>query len=438
MNQKIKKFAFWGGVALVIVGVIAALVVGIINRVNEFTPNENEETTPVVENLPDGYVQMSKAAWDNGLPFNGTSLDKITTIEFTKKYNGDAEDAWVFDGIKFFQNEGFVYVVVPNTVKILGTMHGTFADMKNLTEIKGLDLVDTSSVQDMGKLFSGCLKLENIDLTQLETDALVNAEYMFENCINIKNYDLSNHNMENLTTAAYMFYNCNMTESIIMPDTPSLMNMSHMFDGVGCSSTNGVAIGGKLNISNCKKLDYTFANTYIMGTDVVQSLDTAHVIDMTGTFEKSCFEKIDLSKWNVMSVEKMDYMFSECTRLKDINVSGWKVPSLKSCERMFYNCHHLLTLNIDWIGVEVIENANSMFRECTCLTEINLSAFNGKVIGDTRWMFSNCVELTKILTTGFDANVSDKMFEWCAKLPNYDEQFDMLTSTTKNTYFTKP
>ena len=437
MNQKFKKFLFWGGMVLAAVAIVTALVIGITNRIGEFQKDPTEESKPVVEELPDGYVKTSKVSWDNSAAFNSTDLDKITTIEFVNKYDGDAEDAWTFDGIQLYQNEGVVYVRIPNNLKILGTMHGAFSNMKNLVEIKGLDLVDTSSVQDMGKLFSGCVNLEIVDLSQLETDALVNGEYMFEGCTNLRAIDLSKNKMDNLATAAYMFVDCNRAESVTLPNTPVLANVTHMFDNAGSGTTNGVTIGGDFNISQCKDLSYMFARAYLGGMDFVQSMNVAAVKDMTGMFEGSPIEHIDLSKWDVSSVEKMDSMFSECTLLMDVNVSNWKVPSLKSCSNMFYNCYQMTSLSINWIGVDIIDNASAMFRECTHIVELDISGFDGKTIGDARFMFSNCLELKKIISNGFDANVSDGMFAWCESLPNYDEQIDTLNDTSKELYFTK-
>lgn len=438
MSQKLKKYGFWLAIILVFVGIITAVVFGVKFWLNKHDKGPDvEESKPVVDELPDDYIKVSKVSWDNAAAFSEVKAEDIHVIQFVKEHDGNAETAWVFDGIKFFMFENVVSVVVPNDLQIVGTMHGAFAGLTNLTEIKGLEFVDTSFVQDMGKLFEGCGNLEILDFAQLETNNVVNAEYMFKGCSSLTKIDLSANDMSNVTSISYTFAECSNASEIILPALPAVRNMSYAFSAVGTANTEGLVIGGTLDVTNVKTVVGMFSDAKIYDTSVIEKMDVSHITDMTSMFEHASFESIDLNGWDVSAVENMDFMFRNCKSTYSLKVDSWRVSSLKSCQMMFYNCYNLSELELNWIGVDVLDSTFAMFMECTSLQTLKINCFNGARVGDASSMFQNCTNLKKIICSGFEANASDSAFFNCVELPHYHESNTVINEYNAELYFVK-
>lgn len=89
---------------------------------------------------------------------------------------------------------------------------GYFAGFSNLTDIEGLEFLNTSKARDLNYMFYGCEKLASLDLSGFNTSAVTIMEYMFYNCHNLNKVYLS----DKFTTAKVesnenMFYNSNPT-----------------------------------------------------------------------------------------------------------------------------------------------------------------------------------------------------------------------------------
>lgn len=71
-----------------------------------------------------------------------------------------------------------------------------FADNANLTQIIGLDLLDTGSLTDISYMFSGDSLLTHLDLSAWITQNITNIEGLFKNCsglteIDVRNFDFT-------------------------------------------------------------------------------------------------------------------------------------------------------------------------------------------------------------------------------------------------------
>ena len=84
-----------------------------------------------------------------------------------------------------------------------------FSNMENLTEIKGMDYLNTSNVIGMDKMFEGCRSLEVLDLTNFNTKKVNSMESMFANCASLKTIFVGEGwSTESLNVSANMFNNC--------------------------------------------------------------------------------------------------------------------------------------------------------------------------------------------------------------------------------------
>ena len=80
-------------------------------------------------------------------------------------------------------------------------------------------------------MFSGCIILKYIDLSNFNTQNVTNMNNMFEGCESLTNIDLSNFNTQNVTNMSYMFSGCNSLQNIDLStfNTQNVTNMSGMF-----------------------------------------------------------------------------------------------------------------------------------------------------------------------------------------------------------------
>ena len=83
-----------------------------------------------------------------------------------------------------------------------------------------------------------------------------------------------------------------------------------------------------------------------------------------GIFERTKFEYIDISEWDVSEVTCMAYMFYGCYELKSVgNISGWDVSNVTDMGFMFYCCS---SFNQDISGFDIsnVKNISGMFNNC--------------------------------------------------------------------------
>ena len=57
-------------------------------------------------------------------------------------------------------------------------------------------------------MFYDCKSLTNINLSNFNTQKVINMEYLFNGCSSLTNINLSNFNNQNLTNMGFMFSGC--------------------------------------------------------------------------------------------------------------------------------------------------------------------------------------------------------------------------------------
>ena len=79
----------------------------------------------------------------------------------------------------------------------------------SLTEIDGLELLDTSGVTSMHDMFYDCWGLTTLDLSNFDTSSVTNMNYMFFSCKNLTTIYVSDKwNTDKVTSSYDMFANC--------------------------------------------------------------------------------------------------------------------------------------------------------------------------------------------------------------------------------------
>ena len=107
---------------------------------------------------------------------------------------------------------------------------------------------DTEKVTNMGRMFSGCSSLNNLDISNFNTTEVTNMAYMFHNCSSLTDLDLQNFNTEKVTNMNSMFRECSSLTELNFGDnfdTKNVTNMGSIFDGCSLPQETQDKILGK-------------------------------------------------------------------------------------------------------------------------------------------------------------------------------------------------
>ena len=197
-----------------------------------------------------------------------------------------------------------------------------FNGCENLTNIEGIEYLNTSQVTDMHNMFYNCYHLQTTDFSGFDTRKVKDMSYMFHNCGSLKSLDISNFNTSEVTDMRGMFESC-----------------------IGLTS---------LDLSH---------------------LNTSKVSVMASMFQ-SCINllSVNLSGWDTRNVISMTRMFKRCHSLKTLDLSGFDTRE-KTCTMgdMFNTCKELTTIFVsDKFAVGTGDTGDgTMFQGCNKLKGAN-------------------------------------------------------------------
>ena len=83
-----------------------------------------------------------------------------------------------------------------------------FAECYSLSEIDGLENLDTSNVKTMRGMFMNCISLLKIDVSNFNTSSIKDISYMFSNCAMLKELDFSKFNAPKIEKMLGVFEWC--------------------------------------------------------------------------------------------------------------------------------------------------------------------------------------------------------------------------------------
>ena len=237
-----------------------------------------------------------------------------------------------------------------------------FEMCRNLKTIDGIELLDTSNVIDMSRMFSGCQKLIDVDASNFDTSNVINMAGMFNYCKSLTSLDVSNFDTSNVTTMSEMFNSCESLTSLDLSnfDTSNVTNMGYMFDY--CLSLS--------------KLD-------------VSSFNTSKVSNMANMFYSlKNLQTLDLSHFDTSNVTSMFMMFSFCEKLTSLNISNFKTSNVINMGVMFQCCYNLEQLDVSSFDTSKVTNMQSMFWQCKKLTSLDINNFDTGNVTNMNGMFA--------------------------------------------------
>ena len=126
-----------------------------------------------------------------------------------------------------------------------------------LSEIEGIENLNTQNVTDMSWMFNCCYALTSLDVSNFNTEKVTNMSNMFGNCEKLSSLDLSNFNTERVEKMSHMFSVCSTLQTIFASDK---FVTNQVFDGdgmfLGCENLKGFID----YISNTDKYNNEYAN----------------------------------------------------------------------------------------------------------------------------------------------------------------------------------
>lgn len=196
-----------------------------------------------------------------------------------------------------------------------------FENYENLTEIVGLENLDTSNSTSMYRMFNGCGRLTGLDLSNFDTSKVKDMESIFKGCSSLTSLDLSNFDTSKVTDMESMFDGCSGLASLDLSgfNTSNVTKMVKMFHG--CSGLSTLTLGGDFTASKVESMKEMFSGC-------------------------ESFMSLDLSTLNTSQVTDMSSMFSGCSNLFDLYASDkFKTDAVTSSENMFLDCNRLRKFN---------------------------------------------------------------------------------------------
>ena len=158
---------------------------------------------------------------------------------------------------------------------------------ESLTEIQGLENMDTHNVTNMSGMFSGCKGLKKLDVSGLDTSNVKDMSEMFDACGSLEELNVSGFNTSNVTNMAGMFYEC----------------------------------------SSLKDLD-------------VSGFDTSNVTEMEYMFYKcESLTKLDIGNFDTSKAEVMANMFDGCINVTELNLRKFDMSNVQNMDMIFHNCN---------------------------------------------------------------------------------------------------
>ena len=115
-----------------------------------------------------------------------------------------------------------------------------FTHCKMLTQIDGLEYLNTSEVIDMSGMFLSCSGLPSLDLSHFDTQKVLNMGHMFFGCSGLTFLDLSHFDTQKVLNMGHMFFGCSGLTFLDLShfDTQNVMGVDRMF--FGCSGLTAI------------------------------------------------------------------------------------------------------------------------------------------------------------------------------------------------------
>ena len=132
-----------------------------------------------------------------------------------------------------------------------------FQNFEKLSQIAGIENLNTANVTDMSYMFKDCSNLAKLDVTHFNTAKVTTMLGMFNACSNLTELDVTHFNTAKVTIMNGMFSGCsNLTElDLTHFNTENVTNMWNMF--FDCKSLTTIYVSDEFVITNITYKNYS-------------------------------------------------------------------------------------------------------------------------------------------------------------------------------------
>ena len=291
-----------------------------------------------------------------------------------------------------------------------------FLDLGDMTDIVGIQNLNTSEVVDMSWMFYGCSSLTNLDISSFNTSNVTNMNLMFYGCSSLTSLDVSSLNTSNVTDMGGMFWECSALTSLDVShfNTSNVTNTELMF--CDCSSLTSLDLSN-FNTSKVESMYAMFYGCNNLSSLNVSNFNTSNVESMYLMFLGcSALNSLDVSNFDTSNVQDINEMFSGCSGLTSLDVSNFDTNNVTDMGGLFYGCSGLTNLDVSNFNTSNVTGMSYMFSGCSTLTTLDISNFDTSKATDLSQMFSGCSNLETIYCNDTWAEGHEAMFEGCEKI----------------------
>ncbi len=312
----------------------------------------------------------------------GHSVNGTTCFDVSK---GEDEKvlAWVTDSDS---NGKYELTIGSNGKVYLYSGMILFSGLENLESIDGMKYLDTSNVSIMNYMFSGCSKLQSLDLSHFNTSKVKMMMHMFKGCSSLTALDLSSFDTSNVTRMNSMFSGCTSLTSINLSsfNTSRVTSMESMFSGC----------------TNLTQVD-------------VSSFDTSKVKNLSFMFDHcENLISLNLNHFNTSQVTTMVAMFQECNNLESLKIDNFDTSNVVEMNHMFNNCFKLAELKVSSFDTSKVTTMRQMFYALASIESLDVSSFDTSNVTDMAYMFNRCWAIKTIYASDkfVTTNVTDSLY----------------------------
>ena len=178
--------------------------------------------------------------WDNGLAETALWDMYMNVIQYLPAIDLKKRPSYL--STPTFSNWSLLQVVPSLDFTGRTNLSNTFYNCKSLVSVG--KIIGTEAVTSMGSLFSGCIVLQFVDVSELVTSNVIQLSNIFSNCELINNLDLSKWDISNVTSLSGVFSHCRSLSNLKVSnwDTSNVTNVSGTFEN--CNSLKSLDISG--------------------------------------------------------------------------------------------------------------------------------------------------------------------------------------------------
>ena len=415
--------------------------------------------------IPDHSMEINAVFDENGVCGFAIFNSETGTLTFKFGVKPEGNNVWETDNTTFDEDnrapwikKGLNRVVFdssyadarPTSTAFWFAFNSIYSTNPNdiyLTEIEGIENLNTSNVTNMSKMFKFCQILENLDVSHFDTHNVTDMSGMFFQCNALKSLDVSNFDTSNVTEISRMFGFCKTLTSLDLSNfnTSKVTKMDYMFyQCIGLTDLNLINI----DTSGVTDMNNMFCGCSSLTSLDVSKFDTKNVTNMYSMFDGcSSLTSLETSHFNTSSVTDMTRMFRDCSSLKSLDVSKFDTKNVTNMYGMFYGCSNLESLDVSKFDTKNVtqmgygigsSSGNGMFQNCSSLTSLDVSHFDTSNVTDFCFMFAGCSKLKSLDLSNFNtcrAKSMDYMFAGCSALTSIDvSNFDTSSLFSKVVY----